>query len=100
MLFRSYGHMREVGCQRDGELLEHMLENLTEEELVLVQGKIDALLVEESISLEDLNYDFDVRYNFMTDLMDFLEENEIEFHTRRGYHYDDEDNWHGGMRMH
>ena len=95
------GHMGGYGCHDDGELFEHMLEDLTDEELILVQGKIDELLVTYSITLEELNDDYDVRYDFMNDLMDFLEENEIDFHNFGGYHdYDEEDSWHGGMRMH
>ena len=95
-----YGHMGGYGCHGDGELFEHMLEDLSDEELLLVQGKIDELLVTYSITLEELNDDYDVRFNFMIDLMDFLEENEIDFHSQGGYHYDDEDDWHGGMGMH
>ena len=78
-----------------------MLEDLTDEELILVQGKIDELLVTYSITLEELNDDYDVRYDFMNDLMNFLEENEIDFHNYGGYHnHDEEDGWHGGMGMH
>lgn len=96
-----YGHMGEYGCHEDGELFEHMLEDLTDEELLLVQGKIDELLVTYSITLEELNDDFDVRYDFMNDLMEFLEINEINYYNHRGYHdYDDEDGWRGGMGMH
>jgi hypothetical protein len=96
-----YEHMGELGCHRDGEFLEHMLDDLTEEDLILVQGKIDELLVEYSITLEELNDDYDVRYDFMNDLMDFLYENEIDYHNHGGYSdYAEEDGWHGGMGMH
>ena len=40
-----YGHMGGYGCHGDGEFLEYMLEDLTDEELILVQGKIDELLI-------------------------------------------------------
>ena len=96
-----YGHMGGFGCHDDGELFEHMLEDLTDEELLLVQGKIDELLVTYSITLEELNDDYDVRYDFMNDLMDFLEENEIDFHNYGGDQDSDEQNsWNGGMGMH
>jgi hypothetical protein len=96
-----YGHMGEEGCHGDGDILEHMLDDLSDEELVLVQGKIDELLVEYAITLEELNDDYDVRYDFMNDLMDFLEENEIDYHNHGGYHdHDEEDGWHDGMGMH
>lgn len=95
-----YGHMEE-GCYGDEDFLEHMLENLSDEELLLVQGKIDELLAEYSVTLEELGYDYDVRYNFMNDLMDFLDENEIDYHSHGGNHYhDDEYYWHSGMGMH
>jgi hypothetical protein len=99
-----YGHMSDGGCHGDGDFLEHMLEDLTDEELILVQAKIDELLVTYSITLEELNDDYDVRYDFMNDLMDFLEENDIDYHNHSGihdhYNQDDEDGWYGGMGMH
>jgi hypothetical protein len=95
-----YWHMEE-GCHGDGDFLEHMLDDLSDEELVLVQGKIDELLVEYAVTLEELNDDYDVRYDFMNDLMDFLDENGIDYHNHDGYHdHDEEDGWHGGMGMH
>jgi hypothetical protein len=98
-----YGHMG-GGCHGDGDFLEHMLDELSDEELLLVQGKIDELLIEYSITLEELNDDYEVRYDFMNDLMDFLEENEIDYHNHGGNHdhddHDDEGGWHGGMGMH
>ena len=50
-----YGHMGGYGCHAEGEILEHMLEDLNEEDLLLVQGKIDELLVTYSTTLEELN---------------------------------------------
>jgi hypothetical protein len=97
-----YEHMEE-GCHSDVDFIEHMLDDLSEEDLALVQAKIDELLVDYDITLEELYDDYEVRYDFMNDLMDFLEENEIEYHYHGGYHdhHDDEDDdWHGGMGMH
>lgn len=95
-----YWHMEE-SCHGDGDFLEHMLDDLSDEELVLVQGKIDELLVEYAVTLEELNDDYDVRYDFMNDLMDFLDENGIDYHNHDSYHnHDEEDGWHGGMGMH
>ena len=96
-----YGHMGGGYCHDDGDFLEHMLEDLTVEEQVLVQEKIDQLLVDYSVTIEELNDDYDVRYDFMTDLMEFLDLNEINYHNHGGFdHYNDEDDWHGGMGMH
>lgn len=95
-----YGHMEE-GCHGDEDFLEHMLEDLSEEEVIVVQGKIDELLVTYEITIEELNDDYDIRYDFMNDLMDFLEDNDIEYHNHGGYHdHDEEDGWYGGMGMH
>ncbi len=97
----DYYYMEEGYCHGDSDFLEHMLEDLSDEELLLVQGKIDELLVEYSITLEELNDDYNVRYDFMNDLMDFINENDIDYHSYRGYHdYNGEDDWRGGMGMH
>ena len=53
----DYGHMGGEYWGND-DFLEHMLENLTVEEQVLVQEKIDQLLVQYSITLEELNNDY------------------------------------------
>jgi len=99
-----YEHMGGQGCHDDRDFLEHMLEDLTDEELLLVQGKIDELLVEYLITIEELNDDYNVRYDFMNDLMDFLDENEIDYYNHGGIRdyddHDDEYGWHGGMGMH
>ncbi len=96
-----YEHMDEGFCHDNGDFLTHMLADLTAEEQVLVQEKIDQLLVEYTITLEELNDDYDVRYDFMTDLIEFLELNEIDYHNNEGFdHHDDDDDWHGGMGMH
>lgn len=105
---RPYGHMYEYEdysyggfCHGNEDFLEHMLEDLSETEKVIVQTKIDELLLEYSITLEELNDDYNVRFDFMNDLMDFLEENDIDYHNHGGYHnHDDEDEWHHGMGMH
>ena len=95
-----YGHMEYTGCHQDDDFLLHMLDNLSEEDAIIVNAKIDELLVTYDTTLDDLENNFDLRYNFMNDLMTFLFENDIEYHYR--YHDDiDEDNgWHGGMGMH
>lgn len=101
----GYGHMGEYGnygyidgqdCHGDSDFIEHMLDDLSAETVLLVQAKIDELLVEYSITFEELNDDYDVRYNFMNDLMDFFDENGINYHN---FHHD-EDGWYGGMGMH
>ena len=96
-----YGHMEEGYCHSDGDFLDHMLEDLTDEELILVQAKIDELLLTYSITLEELNDDFEVRDDFMNDLMVFLDDNNIEYHNHGAFHDDaDAEYWHGGMGMH
>jgi len=95
-----YGHMG-GGCHGDGEFLEHMLEDLSDEDLILVQAKIDELLVKYEISIEELDDDYEIRYDFMNDLMNFLDDNDIDYHNHGSNDYhDDEDGWHGGMGMH
>lgn len=99
-----YGHMfvddeygETVFCHGDEDIIEHMLYNLSEEDQLLVQAKIDDLLIEYSISIEDLNNDYDLRFDFMNDVMEFLEENDIDYHHR---YYNDDEDWHHGMGMH
>jgi hypothetical protein len=97
-----YGHMRGEYRHNDGDFLEHMLEDLTVEEQGLVQEKVDQLLIDYAITLEELYDNYDVRYEFMNDLMEFLDLNGIDYHNHGGFdHYnDDENGWHGGMGMH
>ena len=89
-------------CHNNDVFLDHMLDNLNDEEKVLVQEKIDELLVEYDIDLEDLNDNYDLRHDFMYDLMEFLEENEIYYHRHNRFYDNDseEDDWYHGMRMH
>jgi len=94
-----YGHMVGESCHGDDELFEHLLENLSEEEIVLVQGKIDELLLKYDVTLDSLDDDFDTRFDFMDDLMVFLDENEIDYHNH-GYYNDYDENWGHGMGMH
>lgn len=82
----------------NGELfLDHMLEDLSEEDQLIVQAKIDELLAFYDVTLEELYENYEIRYDFMNDLMTFLDENEIDYHHN---YYDDEDGWHTGMGMH
>ncbi|XMB71463.1 hypothetical protein RJI07_04925 [Mycoplasmatota bacterium WC30] len=96
-----YTYNYEGNCHGDNDFLEHMLDDLSNEELLLVQEKIDSLLVKYSITLEELYDDYGVRYDFMSELMDFLDENYIDYHNHEEFddHFD-ENEWHGGMGMH
>lgn len=96
-----YDHFQEGYCHGETNFFEHMLEDLSEEDAILVQTKIDELLIAYEITLEELNDDYEIRYAFMSELMDFLEENEIDYYGHGGFHnHDDENGWHGGMGMH
>lgn len=66
-------------CHGEEEFLEHMLVDLSEEDLVLVNAKIDELLLKYDITLEELLENFEVRYEFMHELMDFYEDQNIEY---------------------
>lgn len=84
-------------CHNNNELfLEHMLERLTDEEKIIVESKIDELLSKYEITSDQLNSNFDVRYNFMTELMEFLEQSGFDYH----HDYNDEYDYgnHMGMR--
>lgn len=84
-------------CHRNDEyFLEHMIERLTDEEAIIVQAKIDELLNEFDVTMEQLNSDFDVRYQFMIELMEFLDENGIDYH----YNHYEEDDYGNHMGMH
>ena len=89
----SYGYYMHDGyCAEEGEFLGHMLENLTTEERILVENKVEELLATYNTTLEDLYQDSELRHDFMSDLMDFLDDNNIDIH--------DHDDWHHGPGMH
>ena len=71
------------GCIEE-DFLTHMLEGLSEEDRILVEEKIEELLLEQGLTIEDLD-NHENRYLIMDDLMIFMEENEL-IHD---YHYDD-----------
>lgn len=96
-----YQHMHEGFYEED--FIEHMRDDLTDEEMILVEAKIDELLVTYDITLEELNENSEIRYDFMNDLMDYLYENEIDFHSNAGHHNHHGNRgygWHGSMWMH
>lgn len=80
----------------DSYFLEHMLEGLTEEEQVIVQTKMDELLNKYDITIDQLNDDFDLRYSFMIEFMELLDETGINYHN----YYNDENNFGNRMGMH
>lgn len=79
-------------CHNEEYYIEHLLQNLTEEEQILVQNKIDQLLLEYNLSIEEMLNDIDIRHEFMYELMEFMYDNDIE------YHYHNNNEWHHGMR--
>lgn len=76
--------------------LDQMIERLTDEEQIIVQAKIDELLAEYDMTIDQLNSDFNLRYNFMNDLMNFLDESGFDYH----YDYTENSDYpnHMGMR--
>lgn len=92
----NYGHMGTSGCYRDDEFLDHMIELLSEEEALLVQNKIEELLVKYDITLEELEDNYEIRYDFMDELMDFFVESDINVHN----HFESNYNYQGHMGMH
>ena len=94
---QNYLHMGyEEHCGNDEDFLSHMLEDLSEEDLIIVNAKIDELLLTYDTTLEELFNNAEVRYDFMADLMDFLETNEIDYHN----HYEDGNGFYGMGGMH
>lgn len=65
-------------CHNEEEFLEHLFDGLTEEETIIIEAKIDELLLTYDVTIEELLEDYEVRREFMMDLMDFLEENDID----------------------
>jgi hypothetical protein len=95
----SYEDFTPGYCHRNDEyFLEHMLDQLTVEEQVAVQSKIDELLIKYDISFDDLNYDFDEIHNFMLELMDFFNENGINYQYH-GNHNDNNEEFEYGHHM-
>ena len=97
-----YQNMNGGYCHGENFSFDHMLDDLSEEDQALVQGKIDELLLEMNISLEDLDNDFELRYEFMSELMIFLDDNGIEYHNHGDYNDNNHmgDYGYGGMGMH
>lgn len=93
-----YGHMNGGYCHQDGEFFEHMLEDLNDEDFDLVSQKIDEMLLDYNITYEDLFDDYEIRHDFMTELMEFLDANNIDYHNHN--YYDEYPNHHNGMGMH
>lgn len=96
------GHMSSGYCHGEEFSFDHMLVDLSEEDQLLVQTKIDDLLLEMNISLEDLENDYEVRYEFMSELMLFLDESGISYHNHGNYgdYNHMGDYGYGGMGMH
>ncbi|MGS0972258.1 MAG: hypothetical protein ACVCEJ_03310 [Candidatus Izemoplasmataceae bacterium] len=83
-----YEENSETGyCHNEGEVFTHMLDNLSEEERLIVEEKIDELLIKYDVSLEELYNNRDIHYDFMDELMTFLDEEGIDYHYNN--HYDD-----------
>jgi hypothetical protein len=80
----------------DAYFFDHMLEGLTDEEQLVVQTKIDELLIKYDISISHLNDDINLRYDFMIEFMEYLDESGIDYHN---YYYD-EDDYGNHMGMH
>lgn len=87
-------------CHNEGELFTHMLDDLSEEERLIVEEKIDELLIKYDVSLEELYNNRDIHNDFMDELMTFFDEEGIDHHYNN--HYDDYDrhNYGGHMGMH
>lgn len=80
----------------DTYFFEHMLEGLTDEEQLVIQTKIDELLIKYNISINQLNDDINIRYDFMIEFMEYLDESGIDYHN----HYYDENEYGNHMGMH
>lgn len=74
---RGYGHYF-----NEDEFIDNMLEDLSEEERLVVESKIDELLLKYQITLED----DEVMFDFMNELMEFIEESEIDFQNYNNCH--------------
>ncbi len=74
-----FGHMGEGYCDEDSEFLEHLLSRLSDEDVILVNAKIEELYITYDTNAEALQTDYELRYDFMNDLMDFMEDSNIEF---------------------
>ena len=69
------------------ELFGHMLQDLSVEDRLLVEAKINELLITYETSEEELLNNFDLRHEFMEELMVFFQDNDFNFedqHTHMG----------------
>lgn len=80
-------------CHGNGYVFEHMLDTLTEEDRILVEAKLEELLLEYETTLELLEDDYQLRFIIMNELLDYMSENNIDFNH---YNTDDDD----GFRHH
>ncbi|QVK19066.1 hypothetical protein KHQ81_05010 [Mycoplasmatota bacterium] len=62
------------------QFIEHMLDNLSIEERLLVEAKIDELLTEYQITLEEISKNDEVMFNFLDNMMGFFQKEEIDHH--------------------
>lgn len=97
-----YNSINTSYCHSNEEYFgEHMFEYFNEENQAIVHVKIDELLLKYDISIEELEENYDTRHLFMAELMEFLEDNDLDYHYHNHYEYNDENNYrHGGMGMH
>lgn len=80
-------------CHQNEFMLEYMFEDLSDEDRLLVEEKVESLLFKYETTEENLYQDLDLYHDFMFELMEFLYENDIEF---QHYQYDETD----GFRHH
>lgn len=88
-------------CHNNQYYFEHMIDNLTEEEKILVEQEMERLLGEYNITYDLLHDDIEVYHSIMIDLMDFFIENDISYSNHHwNYRYEEDENYNGGMGMH
>lgn len=77
-------------CHGEDWDFDHVLDGLSEEEVDLVDARIDQLLLEYGVTMEELGDNHDLRHDFMSELFELLEQDGIELEP-----YDDDWHHHG-----
>jgi hypothetical protein len=76
-------------CMGNNYRFQYMLETLSEEDRVLVSNKLDELYEKYETNEFDFINDYEIRHLIMTELFDYIEDNNITIYNDEwnGYHH-------------
>lgn len=87
-------------CYQEDFNFNDMIISLSEEDQMLIEEKLNELLLEYGITIEDFNSNIEIRRNVMFNLVNFMMENDIDFSFGSNQEFDGDNYWPGRMWMH